>query len=161
MQIISLSLAVLFLVGGAAFMPFLSIQYAGLGNSVSIFDAVLVFTGDRMAVLAFTVAALILVIPLVRACLILYVLTPVVFDRPPARHARRAFRIAERLRPWSMAEIFAIGCAVALVKLTDIANITFGPAFYLFAGVVLVIVLQERFMCSWSVWNSLDQKSES
>ena len=156
MQIISLSIAVLVLVTAAAFLPFLTIDVIGLEHSASIFDAILVFSGDRLAVLAFAMAALILLIPLARACLILYVLVPVVFDRPPARHAQRAFRLSEELRPWSMAEIFAIGCAVALVKISDLATVTFGPAFWLFSGVVIVIVLQERFMCSWSVWNSLD-----
>lgn len=161
MQIVSLALAVLVLVGAAAFLPFIAIDVAGLGNAVSIFDAVLVFSGERLAILAVTMAALILLIPLTRALLIVYVLGPVVFDRPPAQGARAAFRLAERLRPWSMAEIFAIGCAVALIKISDLARVTFGPAFWMFAGVVVVIVLQERFMCSWSVWNSLDRDRAS
>ena len=33
-----------------------------------------------------------------------------------------AFRLAEALQPWSMAEIFVIGCAVALVKIADLAE---------------------------------------
>ena len=95
---------------------------------------------------------------MLRAALVIYVLTPVVLDRPPARHARAAFRWSEQLRPWSMAEIFAIGCAVALVKLSDLALVGFGPAFWLFTAVVIIIVLQDRFLCSWSVWNSLDPR---
>jgi paraquat-inducible protein A len=156
MAIIMLSIASLVLVIGATFLPFLRIEVAGLGNSASIFDAVLAFSGERLAILAVLMAALILFIPMLRMCLVLYTLGPVVFDRPPARNARLAFRWSETLRPWSMGEIFAIGCAVALVKLTDLARVEFGPAFWMFTVLVVLIVLQDRVLCSWSVWNSLD-----
>ena len=87
--------------------------------------------------------------------LALYVLAPIVADRPPARGALRAFRWSEALRPWSMAEIFAIGCAVALVKVSDLATVTFGPAFWMFSALVILVVVQESFICRWSVWNAL------
>lgn len=157
--IIALAVTVLILVTAAAFLPFLSIRAAGIGNAVSIFDAILVFSGGRLAVLAIAMAALVLLIPALRAALVIYVLAPVVLDRPPLPHARAAFKWSEQLRPWSMAEIFAIGCAVALVKLSDLALVGFGPAFWLFSAVVVVIVLQDRFLCSWSVWNSLDPRT--
>jgi paraquat-inducible protein A len=57
-----------------------------------------------------------------------------------------------------MAEIFAIGCAVSLVKVADLAKIDFGPAFWMFASVVVIIMVQDSFMCRWSVWKSLDQE---
>lgn len=74
---------------------------------------------------------------------------------PPV--ARPAFRLAERLRPWSMAEIFALGCAVSLVKIADLAQISFGPAFWMFSSLVIVSVVQDNMMCRWSVWNAIEQ----
>jgi paraquat-inducible protein A len=159
MTIIALAAATLVLVAGATFFPFLSIRVVGLSNSASLFDAVLVFAGGRLAALAFATAALILLIPTLRMLLLLYVLVPVVFDRPPAGQARWAFRLSELLRPWSMAEIFVLGCAVSLIKISDLAQVSFGPAFWMFSALVVVIALQERFMCSWSVWNSLDPRN--
>lgn len=161
MQIISMALAVLILVAGATFFPFLRIEVAGLGHSASLFDAVLVFSGEELAILAIAMAALILLIPTLRALLVLYVLVPVVFDRPPAEHARTAFRWSEELRPWSMAEIFAIGCAVALVKITDLANVSFGPAFWMFGILVVLVIAQDSFMCKWSVWYRLEHPKTS
>ncbi|OWU68032.1 paraquat-inducible protein A [Roseovarius sp. 22II1-1F6A] len=156
MQIIMLAVTVLVLAIGAAFFPFLRIEAAGLGNSVSLIDAILVFTGGRLAILAVAMAAFVLVIPAARMLLLIYVIGPLVFDRPPARQARRAYRLAEKLRPWSMAEIFAIGCAVSLVKVADLARVEFGPAFWMFAALVVIALIQERFICSWSVWHSLN-----
>jgi paraquat-inducible protein A len=56
-----------------------------------------------------------------------------------------------------MAEIFVIGCAVALVKIADLADVVFGPAFWMFALLVVLIVAQDRLMCRWSVWNALNR----
>jgi len=151
----------LILIVGATFFPFLSIDAAGNKNAVSVFDSALAFVGGPLFLLALATAALILVVPLIRTLLTLYVLVPVVLDRRPARHAMQAFRLSQALRPWSMAEIFALGCAVALVKVADLATVGFGPAFWMFGGLVVLVVAQDNFMCKWSVWNSLEHPKES
>jgi len=160
MTIIMLALSVVVMVFGALWFPFLKISSTGFSNSATVFDSILAFTDGPLLFLSLCVAAFIVLIPLMRALLIVYVLTPVVFDRPPARSARQAFRISEALRPWSMAEIFAIGCAVALVKVADLARIEFGPAFYMFAGLVILSVVQDNHMCRWSIWASLDAEDD-
>ena len=86
---------------------------------------------------------------------------PIVLDLTPARYAMQAFRASEALRPWSMAEIFALGCAVALIKIADLATVGFGPAFWMFGGLVVLVVAQENFICRWSVWNSLEHPKKS
>ncbi|XDA98153.1 paraquat-inducible protein A [Sulfitobacter sp. LCG007] len=160
-QIIAISLAGVILIVAATVFPFLKIDAGGLANSVSILDAALAFSDGPLIVLSLLTAALIVFLPLARLLLSLYVLIPVVYDRPPAPGAHRAFRLAEAIRPWSMAEIFAIGCAVALVKISDLAHVTMGPAFWLFAALVLLVVVQDNFMCRWSVWNSLSPNERS
>ncbi len=157
MQIIAVALAAVVLIIAATVFPFLTIQTLAAHNSVSILDAALAFSDGPLVVLALTTAALIVFVPLTRMLLSLYVLIPLVLDKPPARGAKAAFRLAEALRPWSMAEIFAIGCAVALVKISDLADVEFGPAFWMFAVLVVLVVVQDRVMCRWSVWNALDR----
>ncbi len=161
MQIIAVSLAVAILIVAASVFPFLTIKAAGASNSVSIFDAALAFRSGMLIALALTTAALIIFVPLTRMLLSIYVLLPIVLDRPPAPGAIQAFRLSEALRPWSMAEIFAIGCAVALVKISDLADVSFGPAFWMFAALVVLVIIQDNFLCRWSVWNSLDKKQTS
>lgn len=157
MRIIMFSLTTLILVGGALFFPFLQIDVQGLTNSASILDVAFAFNDSMLAVLAIATAGLILLIPATRMLLLLYVLLPIVFDHDPFRHAKQAFRLSEELKPWSMAEIFAIGCAVSLVKVADLALISFGPAFWMFTVLVILVVIQESLMCSWSVWQSLER----
>jgi paraquat-inducible protein A len=156
MQIIAVSIAVVVLIIAASVFPFLQISAAGRSNSVSIIDAALSFTEGPMLVLALLTAGFIIFVPLLRMLLTLYVLIPVVLDRPAARYAMRAFRLSEAMRPWSMAEIFALGCAVALVKVADLATVSFGPAFWMFGVLVVLVIAQDGYMCKWSVWNSLE-----
>ncbi len=156
MQIISLSLATLILIAAATFMPFLRVEVGGLHNSTSVLDTALAFSQGLLTLLVILTVAMILALPALRAVLVIYVVAPLVLDRPAAPGARRAFRLAEHIRPWAMAEVFAIGCAVALVKITDLANVQFGVAFWMFAALVVLVVIQERFMCSWSVWKALN-----
>lgn len=156
MGIIAISVAVVVLIVAASVFPFLQISAGGRSNAVSILDAALSFAEGPLLVLALMTAGFIIFVPLLRMLLTLYVLVPIVLDRPPARHAMRAFRWSEAMRPWSMAEIFALGCAVALVKVADLATVSFGPAFWMFGVLVVLVIAQDGFMCRWSVWNSLE-----
>ncbi|TNC69151.1 paraquat-inducible protein A [Rubellimicrobium roseum] len=156
MAIISLALAAVVLVLGALWFPFLRIDRLGFSQEASLWQVATSFVGGPLLAVSVAVTAAILVLPLVRAMLLLYTLGPIVFDRPPARQAARAFRLSESLRPWSMAEIFAIGCAVSLVKIADLAQVSLGPAFWMFAGLVVVTIAQDRLVDRWSVWRSID-----
>ena len=60
-----------------------------------------------------------------------------------------------------MAEIFVLGCAVALIKVADLAVIEFGVAFWMFSALVVLIIAQDSFLCRWSVWNSLTHPRKS
>ncbi len=157
MLIISLALATLVLIFAAVFFPFLTLEVQGFRSSSSLVDIAFSFSDGMLRVLILLMLALVLAIPAVRASLLIYVLTPLVFDRAPARHASPAFRFAQNMKPWAMAEVFAIGCAVALVKITDLAQVALGQAFWMFTVLVALVVIQDRFLCSWSVWNALTQ----
>ncbi|MEM5475649.1 paraquat-inducible protein A [Pacificibacter sp. AS14] len=155
-QVIALSLAIAILIVAATFFPFLTINAAGASNSASLLDAALAFSDGPLVALSLTTAALIVVVPFVRVTLAIYVLLPMVLSRAPAHGAMQAFRLSEALRPWSMVEIFALGCAVALIKISDLADVTFGPAFWMFAVLVVLVVIQDNLICRWSIWDSLE-----
>ncbi|MFD1342086.1 paraquat-inducible protein A [Litorisediminicola beolgyonensis] len=160
MKIIALTVAVFILVVSALFFPFLSIDARGFGNEASILDAASAFRSGPLAALSIGVAAMIVILPLLRTLLILYVLIPIVGDRKPYAHARRAFRLSQTLKPWAMAEIFAIGCAVALVKVASLAHIGFGLAFWMFSALVILVLINDNYLCTFSVWKSLELDAE-
>ena len=75
--------------------------------------------------------------------------------------ALQAFRFAQDLKPWAMTEIFAIGCAVALVKLGGLAQVLFGPAFWMFVALSVFVFLADRALCTWSIWSALEAADEA
>lgn len=160
-QIIAIALAVVVLVIAAISFPFLTIRAGGVTNSVSIIGTALAFESGLYRPLALAMILLIVGIPLSRAALTIYVLLPIVRDRPFWPGAQRAFRWVERLRPWSMTEIFVLGCAVALTKVADLADIRFGAAFWLFAALVVLVLVKDNYLCRWSVWNSLSKTTKA
>ena len=155
--ILALSLAVLILVLAAAFHPFLSINAAGLGNRVSLLDVATSFRSGVLVLVSVATVMLIVALPALRVGLLIYVIAPLEMGLRPARHARVAFRAAQELKPWSMTEVFSIGCAVALVKVSDLARLEFGPAFWMFVALSVIVVVSDRFMCSWSIWQAIDE----
>jgi len=156
LRIVALTLAVNILVTAAVFFPFLEIHAQGLGNSASLLDVATSFRSGLLVFVSVATVASIVLIPLLRTLLILYVLGPMVLNQPPRRHARGAFRLSQALRPWAMTEIFAIGCAVALVKVAGLAQLEFGPAFWMFTLLVVIVVINDTYMCTWSVWKALE-----
>lgn len=155
--IIATALASTTLVIAALFLPFIEISRLGFSNAATIVDAALAFYGGPLFLLSLTVLGLIIALPLTRLILTLYTLIPLVLDKPPWPGAKRAFRLSEALRPWSMAEIFLVGCTVSLIKLTDLARVELGPAFWMFVAVTLLMAVQSMVMCRWSVWKALDR----
>ncbi|MEM7753294.1 MAG: paraquat-inducible protein A [Pseudomonadota bacterium] len=143
------------LIYGAITLPFLTIKRFWMSNDATLIQTALAFEGPLL-VLSLAVLALILILPALRLGLTLYVLAPVVLGTGTLPGAATAFRWSEALRPWSMAEIFVIGCGIALVKIVAMAEVTFGPAFYMFAAAVVLIWVQDRLTCRHSLWEAID-----
>ena len=156
-RILSLALTAFIMMIAAVSFPFLTLDAGGLHNATSVIDAVLAFNDGYAFPLAIAVAFFIVVIPLIRLGALIYALGPLVREQRPREGARAAFGLAERLRPWSMAEIFIVGVTVALIKVAGMAVVTIGPAFWAFAGVVVITVLKDQLICRYSIWEALDQ----
>ncbi|MCA0869418.1 paraquat-inducible protein A [Seohaeicola saemankumensis] len=160
-QIVMLAVTAAILMVAAIFFPFLELDAGGLNSRSSVFDAVLAFASGPLLPLSLAVAALIVVLPLVRLAAVTYALAPMVFGFAPAAHAEPAMRLAERTRPWAMAEIFIVGVAVALVKVAGLAHVTLGPAFWAFLALVLITVLNDNLMCRLTIWKTLEDRRNS
>ncbi|MBS0124978.1 paraquat-inducible protein A [Thetidibacter halocola] len=157
LHILALSVAVLILVIAASFFPFLSINAAGMANRVSLWDVATSFRSGVLVLVSVSTVLLIVLVPLIRTALLVYVIGPIELGRPPLRHARDAFRIAQELKPWAMTEVFSIGCAVALVKVSSLAHLEFGAAFWMFTALSVIVIVADRYLCSWSIWRALEE----
>lgn len=155
-QIMALSLTTMVLMIAALFFPFLKMSRMGIENSTSLVGVALAYSDGLLMPLTGMVVAMIVALPAFRAGLLIYVLWPLTRNRRPFANAAKAFRLSEMLRPWSMAEIFIIGTAIALVKLGGMAKISFGPAFWAFCGLIFVSLASRQFMCSTTIWDAIE-----
>jgi paraquat-inducible protein A len=155
-SVLALAITSFVLMVGAVSFPFLDLSAAGKTNSTSVLGAVMAFSETFTLPLAVAVAAFIIFIPLLRLSAIIFAVTPIANGSTPTRANRTAFGLAEALRPWSMAEIFIVGVAVALVKVAGLATVSFGPAFWAFTILVVLTVFQDTLICRYSIWRALD-----
>lgn len=160
-QAIALAITSVVLTTAAMFFPFLEISRMGFGNATSLFGVALAFSHGFLLPLTVVVLAMVVGLPILRALLLLYVLVPLSLGRPAARHAANAFRLSEEMRPWSMAEIFVIGTAVAMVKLSGMANVSLGPAFWAFCALILVSAASRVFTSATTIWDALEDEGQT
>jgi paraquat-inducible protein A len=79
----------------------------------------------------------------------------------PPHHLRRIFALAERLRPWSMIEVFVFGVFVAYVKLGDLVHITLDAGVYALMALTIVIIWADSALDREAVWQRLDRRLRS
>lgn len=160
-RIVMLAATSLVLLGAAVFFPFLELSAGGMTRRSSVLDAALAFSTGLTLPLALATLAFIVLLPALRLALIIYALAPMSFGWHAAPRAIAAFRWAEAMRPWAMAEIFVIGVAVALIKVAGLATVHLGIAFWAMVGLVVINVLNDNFMCRLTLWRTLEARSRS
>lgn len=160
-QIVMLAATAAILMIAAVFFPFLEIHASGLSRWSSLLGVVAAFSEGWMLPLTFGLGAMILVLPLARLAALIYTLAPMALGHRPAPHAALAFRWAEAMRPWAMVEIFILGVAISLVKISALADVALGPAFWALAVLVVVTVLKDTLMCRMTVWKTLEERRPS
>jgi paraquat-inducible protein A len=157
-RIVMLAITGAILMVSAVSFPFLTIETHGLRQQASVLDTILAYSDGLMMPLSLAMAALIVVLPLMRLTAIVYAVAPMALGHHPVRGARQAFRLAETLKPWAMTEVFIVGVAVALVKVGGLATLTIGPSFWAFAALVLITVVSDNFMSSLIIWKTLEAR---
>jgi paraquat-inducible protein A len=140
------------------FLPFLSLSRSGIESSISVLDAVGALWASDMVWLGFLTLGLIVFLPLARLLLLGWVLWRIRFNRKIRRSMRMAFRWSLRLEPWAMAEIFMVGVVVSLVKISTLANLQVGLAFWSLLVLVAIMVLINLTLCRDTVWTVLSRK---
>lgn len=141
-------------------LPFLSLSRGGISSSISVLDAVGALWMSDMQWLGAMSLALIVVLPLSRLCLLIWVMFRLRYRLGILPSMRVGIRWAEKLEPWAMAEIFMVGVVVSLVKIADLATLSVGPAFWALLGLILTTSFISIFYCKDSVWRLLITRSE-
>lgn len=146
----TLGAAILFIVANIS--PIVGLEVQGNVHATSLYGAVESIWENDMEGVAALVFATTILIPAVEISLMLYVLLPLKFGRPPVELAS-ILRILQSVRPWSMTQVFILGVLVALVKLAHLAHVVPGVALWAFGGLILLLTAAGATFNLHEMWN--------
>lgn len=118
--------------------PLVGIEIQGIRTEVTLFGAVHALWADGMRFVATLVFSTVMLFPLLELSMLAILLAHLMYGSSIGSNPV-LYRLACLLRPWSMAEVLLLGMLVSLVKLSHLAMVILGPAFW--AIVMLVVVL--------------------
>lgn len=139
-RLLPLTVAGLILFMVANTFPIMRIEMQGLTSQTTLAGAALELYSEGMTLVAVLVSATTIFFPLVQMLALLYLLLPVAHgvQRPGTKPV---LRLMQMLRPWGMVEVFLLGVLVALVKLSNIAEVTPGIALWAFGALTILLTM--------------------
>ena len=141
--------AVLIIVMNA--FPLVEMHFQGASRATTLLGAVREMSALGRTPLALLVFFTTIAGPLAEVVLLALVLVPL--RLPSVRRAHPShIGLLQRIRPWSMVEVFMLGVLVALVKLAALAQIVPGPAIWACAALIVTLSLLKALMRPEDLW---------
>ena len=153
-HIIALTLTAFILLVVMCSTTLMSVETSGIRRTADLFSGPEELVRQNMGELAVVIIFVTVVAPLIRLVSTLYVLVRLHATSPPS-HLRRVFAWAERLRPWSMLEVFVFGVFVAYVKLGDLVTIGLAAGVYALLALTFVLIWMDSALDREAVWERL------
>jgi paraquat-inducible protein A len=151
---LALALAGLFCAVVANAFPIIQVNLAGRHRDNLLVTGPRALISDHMPVLGVLVAFFSIVFPMLWLAGVSYVLVRV---RAGARERELGplFRLAERLRPWAMTEVYVIGGYVAFTRLEELGRVSIGIGGWAVAATAFLTFLVDQALDRRHVWNSI------
>jgi paraquat-inducible protein A len=155
---LSLVVAAIVLFVLANVFPFMSFNLEGRSETMLLGSGFWRLYQDGQWAISILILMVGILMPLARLLLQIYILLPLRFGIMPP-NAEPIFRLASRLRPWAMTEIYLVGVIVAYVKLVDFAQIGLGVGLLAFAALIVVMAWADAALDPHEVWERLEPQA--
>ena len=132
--------------------PLVGLELQGTTVEVTLLSAIRVLWAEGAQAVAALVFATVVLFPLLEVSLLVTLLML-------ARAGRRSqvfpllFRLVHSLRPWGMVEVLLLGMLVSLVKLSHLASVILGVAFWAIAALIVVLAAAARSYDPAQLWS--------
>jgi paraquat-inducible protein A len=153
--VLNLSALVLLLIG--AFATLMSVSTAGQHLAADLFSGPAGLEKDGAWELAGVVLLTTFVAPLAKLLGLLTVLIGLRLPHPP-RLLPAIFAWVERLRPWSMIDVYLLGVFVAFVRLSAMAQIEIGIALFALAALMVTMASADFLLDPQAVWEEMERR---
>jgi paraquat-inducible protein A len=154
---LAMAIAGIFLAAIANLTPLLTVRLAGIVRPSLLITGPIALGEDGLGPLGVLVAALSILIPVIWLASVVYVLMSIALGRRPAALAP-GFKLAERLRPLAMVDVYLLGGFVAFTRVRDIAIVEIGPGGWALAALALVMVAVDAMLDRRLVWDLIGPK---
>ncbi|HUM09363.1 MAG TPA: PqiA/YebS family transporter subunit [Myxococcaceae bacterium] len=134
--------------------PIVEVSLAGRHRSNLLVGGPRALVSDHMPALALVVAFFSIVFPLLWLGAVCYVLFHVRRGNR-ARELGPLFRLAERLRPWGMIEVYVMGGFVAFTRLEELGRVSIGTGGWAVAAMAFLTFLVDQALDRRHVWDSI------
>jgi paraquat-inducible protein A len=138
-------------------LPFMNVEAVGRSYNATVFTGPSMLDQRGMWEISLVVLVTLVAMPAIQFVLILGVLLGLRLPNPP-RILPFMFGLLERIRPWSMTEVFLIGVFVAYTRLQAIATVQVGPGVFALGGVVLCLIAADVELDHEEVWEALEER---
>jgi paraquat-inducible protein A len=139
----------------ANLFPFLAFDFAGNVTRTTLLTGVERLWEGGYGPVAALVLFTAVIVPGAQLAVLLYTLLPVQFGRLPPGTVW-AFRATDAITPWGMADVFALGVIISVVKLADMARIIPGPAMWALGGAVFLLAAAASVIDDRDLWSLVE-----
>jgi paraquat-inducible protein A len=146
---LALGALVLFIISNA--FPIIGIEVAGERVDATLLGTIHAVYKDGMWVVAFLMLMTTVLAPLMQIMAMLTVLLSLCAGNRSG-HLEAILRLWIFTRRWAMIEVFFLGVLVSLVKLSHLASVILGTAFWAMAGLILALTFAGRAFDTRLLW---------
>ena len=154
------SMSALILIIATQFLPFLTLDAAGLKRELTLFNTAGSLMQNDEFILGSSVIIFTILAPLFLAAGMLYCSIPLMGGRSwPGTYL--IVKWVYRTEPWNMVEVFLLGVLVSILKLAQVAEVAINAGFWSFAGVMLCMAGAIAGIDRRELWDRLELANES
>ena len=139
--------------------PLMTLNVYGRENTVSLFSGPFELVAQGFGEIGMLVGLTTIIMPGVTLILMALVLYGGSRNELP-RWVRPILAWYERLRPWSMIEVYVIGVLVAYTKLVDLALLTLRPGIFLLGALMVLMAAMDSAFDADMIWSHRSVKKQ-
>lgn len=154
-KVIAYAITALILLITANMLPFLTLEATGAENAIDLPSTSISLLHKGMPLMAMVVSSFILILPAILLLLVLALYIPLHFAKP-VPWLTPVGRLVFHVQNWCMVDVFLVALVVSLVKLSTMAAVGFGPAFWAYVAFVWCFTLMLSCIDRLECWRTID-----
>ena len=135
------------------FEPLMTLSIYGRARAVTLFTGPIELIREGWVAAGLLIGAVTTIIPGLEIALMLGILLGALFHQRLPWHVPRLMRWYDRLRPWSMVEVYMLGLLVAYTKMIDLADVFVDPAAYALFALMVTMAATDSTLDDDVIWS--------